>query len=185
MSLQTKQALRVIYEFKNEHGVEKFDLEEITNWAINNNKLPLPRPAIARYCRDLLSRALREERVTDPQGRRVRKFHAVRIDKHGHTSWLWGDKDIVDSGHMKTSFQQRRKEISNDCCSLNLDVKSYNDNNNKGANFQIEFNFNNDVKESELAETNPTLSPTLPKRPSSQSRAASSDSTSSRGRVRP
>lgn len=179
MSHLTKQALGIIEDYKSEHGTNVIDLEEVTNWAIIDGRYEAPREALARDLRKLLSRALREVRVTDPQGRKVRKYHAVKEEKNGHTLWLWGDKDEVGVEHMKTSFFQRRKEIVNDCCSLKVDVDSYNDNNRDGAWIQMSFSMDADVTEAELGDATLNSSSNASKRPSARSHLSARRSTSS------
>lgn len=105
MSTLKKQALRIISDYKRKHGVDIVDLDEVTLWAIAEKRWVPQESALRKQCRELLARALREERVTDPQGRRIRKYHAVRQEKNGNTLWLWGDIDTVTHNHMRVSFQ--------------------------------------------------------------------------------
>ena len=55
----------------------------IAAWAISQN-LWKPQPgALVSQCASQLSRALREEYITDSQGRRVRTKHSARVEKNG------------------------------------------------------------------------------------------------------
>lgn len=186
MASMKKQALRIIQEYKETYGLKYCNLDDVADWAIREGKYDLEESALKRQCKDLLGRALREERFTDAQGRRPRKYHAIRKEeKNGQMLWLWGDIETGDHKHMKVSFQQRRKEVVGDCSLLKTDVDSYNENFNKGEVIKLNLNFTNDVKETELAKASPKSSASVSKRPSSQSRCASSGSASSQVPTRP
>src|ERR1035438_1455734 len=107
-------------------------------WAIGNG-LWQPQPSVLiRQCADEFSRAMREEYVTDPQGRRVRVKHVARGDTQIP---LWADMRFATRKHMQTAFQQRRQSIVGDCKQLKNDLDSYNENFNPAEPIQIVFNF--------------------------------------------
>jgi hypothetical protein len=96
--------------------------------------------------------ALREDYYDDPQGRRVRKKHAIRSLRQlsdGTVEQLvfWVDIEDATEKQMHTAFQQRRQQVLRDCCQLHTDVSSYNDNNRHGANIQMVFDFTEDIEE--------------------------------------
>src|SRR5688572_20796221 len=100
---------------------------EIAEWAIRN-RLWEPHPsAILNRCAEEVARALREEYITDPQGRRVRAKHVADIRRGGRQFKLWDDIRDASHEHMRTAFQQRRLGIVGDCRQLKVDVDSYND----------------------------------------------------------
>ncbi len=55
----------------------------MADWAIRTGKWQLPDSAAVKQCAEDLSRAMREEFVTDRKGRRVRVKHPVSIRKGG------------------------------------------------------------------------------------------------------
>ena len=104
-----------------------------------------------------ISRALREEYVTDPQGRRIRRNHAIRevkemADGRHEQMTFWVSLDTATPEQMQTAFQQRRHQILGDCRQLKTDVDSYNDNNQDGAMVQMVFDFTEDLEELEMSD---------------------------------
>ena len=90
---------------------------------------------------------MREEYITDPQGRRVRAKHAARIEKDGKPLALWDDIRTASREHMQTALQQRRRQVVGDCVQLKVDADSYNDNRNPEEPIPISFDFTYDVEE--------------------------------------
>jgi len=103
---------------------------------------------IGRLAEDL-SRALREEYYTDPQGRSVRTKHAARIKKDGENLSFWDDIRTAERPHMEMAFQQRRQGIVGDCRQLKTDADSFNQNANSGPPIQLIFDFTDDLAELE------------------------------------
>ena len=66
------------------------------------------------------------------------------------SKWL----DIRTAGRedMSLAFQQRRRGIVRECCQLNMDVDSYNENFNKGKPIPLILDFTKDVREFELGQ---------------------------------
>jgi len=124
---------------------------EIAIWAMNNNLWEPQRSKIIDICAEQLARAMREEYVTDPQGRKVRAKHAARTSGTQHV--LWDDIRTASREHMQIAFQQRRHQIVGDCKQLKLDVDSYNENKNEGKPIQLILDFTLDVAEAELETT--------------------------------
>lgn len=119
----------------------------VAGWAIHN-ELWSPQPtSLIAQCADLLARAMRDEYITDPQGRRVRAKHAARLGKEPEQMPLWADIRSASREHMQIAFQQRRQQIVGDCHQLKVDADSYNENANPGKPIQLSFNFTNDLAE--------------------------------------
>ena len=94
---------------------------------------------------------MREEFITDPQGRRVRAKHAARMDRdEGEQGALWDDIRTASHEHMQVAFQQRRQGIVGDCHRLKVDVGSYNDNRGPVEPIQMIFDFTSDLLEMEM-----------------------------------
>lgn len=124
---------------------------DMAHWAISN-QLWKPKPsAIVDQCADQLSRAMREEYITDSNGRRVRAKHAATVTKGGEQLVLWADIRTAAHPHMQMAFQQRRHQIVGDCRQLKTDVDSYNDTRLPEQPIQMIFDFTHDLEELDLA----------------------------------
>ena len=126
-------------------------------WAIRQ-RLWSPKPSeVIDKCAQDLARAMREEYITDPQGRSVRSKHAARYYiGDGEQLVLWDDIGTATRAHMEIAFQQRRQQIVGDCKQLKADVDSYNENTSMGAPIQIVFDFTDDLAESEYQFNDPS-----------------------------
>lgn len=122
--------------------------KEIAIWAVRNH-LWHPQPAdVIDRCAEELSRAMREEHLTDPQGRSVRAKYVARVkDSAGQTRFEWADIRTAPPHFMKIAFQQRRQQIVGDCRQLKTDVDSYNENAKPETPIQIVFDFTRDLEE--------------------------------------
>jgi hypothetical protein len=125
---------------------------EMAIWAVETKRWEPQRAALINQCAEELSRAMREEYFTDPQGRRVRAKHVARRDRDGKQMSLWADIRLAPRDHMETAFQQRRQQIVGDCHQLKVDVDSYNQNFNPGEAIQMVFDFRDDLAEIEVLE---------------------------------
>jgi hypothetical protein len=132
----------------------------IAEWAYKKGiwKRPPVDPVVA-LSRDI-SRYLRNEYVTDPQGRTVRKNHAVFIEVHTPSGpkkrSIWKELFHAPVEHMKASFQLRRRAAFRDVQQLHFDFESYQENNVLGAQLEpMDFDFNKDIEESNLPTTYP------------------------------
>jgi len=126
-------------------------LDGVGTWAIRKGLwAPQPRDILRQFTADM-SKALREEFYTDPQGRRVRTKHPVRLPKKEQEEQvrLWDDIRRMSREHMETSAQQRRQGIVADCNHLQTDVDSFNDNRSLNNPIQISFDFRADLAELE------------------------------------
>ena len=95
---------------------------EMAQWAIEH-QLWAPKPsAFVDQCADQLSRAMREEYITDAQGRRVRAKHAATVTQDGAQLVLWADMRTATHQHMSLALQQRRHQIVGDCRQLKMDL---------------------------------------------------------------
>jgi hypothetical protein len=126
--------------------------KQIAAWAIPR-KLWVPPPSrLINLCADQLARAMGEEYIIDPQGRRVRAKHVARIQRNGEQLYLWNDIRTAGPAHMAIAFQQRRQQIVGDCLQLKKDVDSFNENRKPEKPIQMVFDFTNDLAEIEIME---------------------------------
>ncbi len=119
----------------------------MAEWAIRTGRWkPQPADLISR-CADELARAMREEYITDPQGRSVRAKHAARIEQ----VVFWADIRTASHEHMEIALQMRRQQIVGDCKQLKTDVDSYNENRKPARPIQMVFDFTEDLMELEMS----------------------------------
>jgi hypothetical protein len=150
MSSLREQLQKYANRFMQENGVVTFTAMAVAKWAIDNKYWEPQRSTLIKQCAEEIAKALREEYITDRQGRRVRSKHVVVSQKNGHQIPLWADIRTAARNHMSVAFQQRRKRIVGDCRQLKTDVDSYNDNYNSGDPIQLIFDFTNDLQEAEV-----------------------------------
>lgn len=122
----------------------------IAQWAIKNNRWQPQPSALVTMCADELAGAMREEFITDKQGRRVRAKHVARMPgPDGEQAYLWDDYRTMSREHMLISAQTERQQIANWCYRLKVDVDSFNENRNIGAPIQLSLNFEPDMADME------------------------------------
>jgi hypothetical protein len=120
---------------------------DIARWAIGKKLWEIHPSKIVRQCADQIADAMRQEYITDPQGRRVRVKHVAPYDEKGQTSLRWDDMRSASHEHMETSFAYKRQLIVSDCWQLKLEIDSYNENFNKEKPVQTIFDFTDDLVE--------------------------------------
>jgi hypothetical protein len=150
MATYNEQMQHLANQYMQETGRVEITARELAVWAISNNYWAPQPSALVRQCSDEFSRALREEFITDPQGRRVRVKHVALVERDGEQIPLWQDMRTGTRAHMEAAFQQRRRSIVGDCKQLKTDVDSYNDNLNSGDAVQIVFDFTEDLEEADF-----------------------------------
>ncbi len=124
--------------------------EQMAAWAMDNRLWAPHRSRLIRLCADQLADAMREEYITDPQGRKVRAKHAARVKIGTKQQYFWDDIRTANHEHMQVASQQkRRQQIVGDCVQLKRDVDSYNENRRPPTRIQIELDFTVDVAEVE------------------------------------
>ena len=145
-SAYVRQIQRIVNDYMT-GGRQVATAREIAAWAVHNG-LWKPRPAdVINQCAEQVARAMREEYITDPQGRVVRAKHAARIEQFV----LWADIRTADPAHIEVAFKQRRQQILGDCRQLQRDVDSFNDNRKPARLIQIVFDFSRDLEEEAAA----------------------------------
>lgn len=129
------------------------DMGSVALWAYRQG-LVRQRPVdIVQSLARELSKAMRDDMFTDPQGRRVRKNHAYReplAGPEGESSQrvLWLSIDEATPEQMHSSLQHRRNLVLADCHQLKTDTDSYNDNRNASRPpLQLSFDFTEDLAE--------------------------------------
>lgn len=113
---------------------------DIAKWAYQTGHMHAHPADVVKQFAHELSRAMREEYTTDPQGRLVRAKHSARVSIDGKQTSLWAD----------WSSTREILEIAGDCRQLKTDVDSFNDNWSGGQPIQMVFDFTEDLEELEL-----------------------------------
>lgn len=160
--LKTKSQMlqELVERYRRETGACSVNLKEVSAWAVREKLWEPEQRSMVNMLAQSLADALREEYVTDPQGRRVRKKHAQRISvevsdgKHEQLV-LWHDITVATRPQMQAAFQQRRHGIAMDCRQLKQDVDSYNENHNKSVPIQMVFDFAEDLEEFQQEDDDP------------------------------
>jgi hypothetical protein len=138
-----------------EHGDAPADPSDVYRWARMNRRWDPPARSLVKQFKDELQRAARLDSYTDPQGRHVRKKHAIVIKDGEVQRSLWADIETATPEHMRLSFQQRRRSCFGDVKQLKTDIDSFNENNNTGPQIQMSFDFDQDLREMEEKGTYP------------------------------
>jgi len=146
----TEQMQRIVSDYRAASQPWPATSHEIAVWAIAERKWHPQHGAMIKKCAEELSDAMREEYVTDPQGRRVRAKHVARYGEGAAQVPLWADIRTAPREHMEIAFQQRRQQILGDCKQLKTDVDSYNENYSATTPIQMIFDFTEDLAELEL-----------------------------------
>lgn len=135
-------------EYVMQNGVDHWTMDEIAEWAINTGRYQRPPISTLQQCKRDLSRAAQQAFYTDPQGREIRRLHAVRLPGEGGSAVIWADINNAKPTHMHMSLQQGRQAIVADAHRHKLTVESYNDNNKFGAQIPLfDYNLNLDLDE--------------------------------------
>lgn len=145
-----EQMQRLADQYLEQTGKIAASARDMAVWAINNRLWEAQPSALIKQCAEDFARAMREEYVKDPQGRRVRVKHMAILEFGGEQIPLWADMRTATRDHMEHAFQQRRRSIVGDCKQLKNDMDSYNENFNSGAAVQVVFDFTEDLEEAEL-----------------------------------
>jgi len=149
----------LVEQYRSEEHVDSVNLEDAAAWMIRNKHwMPRARKQIDMLKAELRT-ALREEYITDPQGRRVRRKHAQRIyniveDGKCKQMVLWHDIETATRPQMQACSQQRRQAVVMDCKQLKQDVDSYNENYNKSVPIKLLWDFTDDLADLEFGEGN-------------------------------
>lgn len=83
MTSYVEQLQRIVGKYREDGQQWPASSRELAAWAISRNLWQPQRGALITQCAEQLSRALREEYITDSQGRRVRTKHSARVEKEG------------------------------------------------------------------------------------------------------
>lgn len=150
---------KLLNDYIAEHGDAPVDLADVYRWAKRKKLWEPPPVSMVRIFKLEMARAAREEYYTDPQGRSVRKKHAIVFRQDEKQRSLWADIETALPDHMKLSLQQRRRGALGEVVQTNTDRESYNENNRYGAQIEMSFNFDEDLAEMKQSKEYPEAPP--------------------------
>lgn len=155
-----EQCQEIIHKYIDAGNEWPAPMKLVAQFAYENKLWTRKPPSIIEFASRELARAARQDYVTDPQGRRVRRLHAFRKTVNEGLEYVqrtfWTDLYTAEPEDMQLALQQRRLGILGDCRQLKVDTDSYNDNNIHDAHIQLSLDFGPDVAELELpTEYNP------------------------------
>jgi len=155
----------LIEEYRATHGNLPHSMDFVAVWALNEGKIQASRRSIVKEVARRLSRAAQHQHHRDPQGRRVRTYHAAkyqRLTTGGQMVFetMWDHIESMSAEHWRVSSSQRLGQIAGECKSLKTDEESFMENNPNGSGYvsNLVFNFEGFV-ESGAAGLTETLAP--------------------------
>jgi len=146
----TEYLQRLFHDYAEQHGATEINLDDVFAWAMQNNLWEPTKKSLRSQFRQEMSRALSEEKVTDPQGRSIRRNHAAKVVDGDSTGYLWSDVFDAAPDHMQRSLQERRQRLVAMAIRHKRDVDSYNENNVHGAQLYFEYDLSVDIEEHEM-----------------------------------
>lgn len=139
-------------QFQEEHGYMPSGTRIATEWAAKKGLIPIPKIDPLDIASQEMSDALRAKNITDVDGRKYRKYQAVRYTVKGAQHTMWGIEGFVDPSHSIESFAQRREQIISDCHHLKTDVDVHNEKHQAEHWYSLELDFTEDVAEREMVD---------------------------------
>lgn len=152
MSSYNEQMQKIVSDYQKSGEEWPATAKHIAGWAIRKGFWKPQDSSIISQCADHIAKAMRDEYIIDPQGRKVRAKHVAKITKDGEQMALWADIRSAPRKHMEMAFKQRRHQIVGDCHQLKVDVDSYNENSTPSNPIQMIFDFTLDLEEIERAD---------------------------------
>lgn len=152
-----KKMMCLIDQYKKAHQEDgdETNLHLVAPWVIKEGLWKQPPMDPEENLRRQMSRAMRNEYITDPQGRDVRLHHPVIIEEMTPSGVRrrsrWYTIFDAPADHMRLAAQLRRRASLSDAVQLKLDYESWNDNNKFGDTLPpLDFDFNKDIEEMNL-----------------------------------
>src|SRR6266566_4586635 len=115
MASMTERMQKAWHKYDSNHDHKPTTMRQAAEWAVGDGLLELPEVDRYDVLAEKMANAVRAETRTDPQGRRYRVNHAVRVTKSGVQYTFWGMMGFAPRRHMQKAFIQRREQIVGDC----------------------------------------------------------------------
>jgi hypothetical protein len=157
-----KEQLQIaVRDYMRERGINEVDPDELTAWAIENDRIGDDVRDFFRRAKKDLIQAMRDQHQIDRQGREVRKMIAIRYKENHVQKSLWMDLFEARPKRAHTAMSQQRRAIVAYCRKHRQTVESYNDNNIHGAQLPLfDYNINLDLAEEQQPTEYPDEKPT-------------------------
>lgn len=155
MSEFRKSLMRIYTEYLRETGRDSAELHELYEWARKKGLWdwkPEPAAKQKRFIEEM-SRALKDVRTVDQEGREVRPMCSVVTKRNGELFSEWGNIKTWKRKKVEMSFGLQKKAIVDDCYSLKRKVDYFNTERSDGPNYELNLDITNDVAEREMEET--------------------------------
>lgn len=149
MSDKSKQLQKIVRDYQQSGQAWPASALDIATWAVNSRRYDLRTPVLLKIASRDIAKAMGEEYITDPKGRRVRAKHPAKVNREGKQEVLWDDIRTAPRTHMEQAFTNRRSHIVAECCQVKRDVDSYNDAHPEDMPIQMVLDFTQDVEELE------------------------------------
>jgi hypothetical protein len=151
MAKKEEKLQKIWHRYEREREHKPISAREAVEWAVTEGLLQLPEIDPYDILAGEMAHALREEFRTDPEGRRYRVNHAVRVSKGGVQYTFWASMGYAPHEHMERAFGQRRDQVVGECVQLKTDVDAYNYmNRGKRPEIQLILDFTDDVAERQI-----------------------------------
>ena len=146
MLSKSRQMQIIIQEYKEEHGVSAWDMNDVAEYASKRGwKLPTPLTPMQLLAKEFAKAAREETRPDEETHEEYRVNHAVS-DTHDGQRTLWGDIDTAPRAFMAKSIFQRRQQMVGDAWQLAVDVEHWNRVHSTEPPIQVEFDFGPDIE---------------------------------------
>ena len=146
----TKQGQQIVREYRVAGGAWPAKSSEIAEWAVGHEMWDIGREDKLRVCANFIAESMRQERLEDTDGHRVRaKVPAKTRRSDGEQGTFWDDIRTATPEFMRISVAQRRNSIVYDCRQLSNDVRFFNQIHPEIEPIQLVLDFTRDVEEME------------------------------------
>lgn len=143
------QILAALEEWRQQHPEEThWDNDEVAQWMIDEKRFGVEQPIVRKELAKKLAKAANRRRVRNPQGRRVREYHAAKLPVRTKSGKLvqktfWAHRSEMEASFAHASMDQRQRQAEGFCRSMYNDAQDLNDNNNnlEGNPIQLELDF--------------------------------------------
>lgn len=139
-------------EYAIQNGDDLINIDKTADWLIETDQYKRLPISAKQQCKQDLRKALQQANHIDPQGRKIRTNHAVKIPHEGEQLTLWLDVRIAKPDKMQMAFKQSHDAIANDVKRHSIEKQSYDDNNPYSVTLSaFDYDFNADADAARLS----------------------------------
>lgn len=137
--------------FEEQHGYMPASGRQAAEWAYEQGLLIMPNIDPMSVMARIMSRAMRAEYDTAPDGRRYRVNHPVHVTEDGVQLTIWSIIDHIPHENMEMSLQQRREQTLADVYQMKTDRDIYRCKFPDRPSINLVFDYTEDVAERDAA----------------------------------